>query len=81
MIEIKHRETGAVLHTVQADTLIGADLSGLDLRGSFLIGSDLRGADLRDACLIGADLRGANPIDADMSGAVIIPGWKMIKEA
>ena len=71
MIEIKHRETGVVLHTVRADTLIGVILRGASLSGADLRGADLRGADLRDA-----DLRGA-----DLSDAVIIPGWRMIKEA
>ena len=56
MIEIKHRETGVILHTVRADTLIGVIL---------------RGASLSDA-----SLRGVN-----LSDAVIIPGWRMIKEA
>ena len=54
MIEIKHKTTGAVLHTVQADTLRGKDLSGMDLREV-----DLREVDLRRVCLIGIDLRGA----------------------
>ena len=66
MIEIKHRETGVVLHTVRADTLIGVILRGADLRGA-----DLRGADLHVA-----SLRGVN-----LSDAIIIPGWRMIKEA
>jgi hypothetical protein len=38
MIEIKHKTTGAVLRTVEAD-----------LRGAYLTGADLRGADLRGA--------------------------------
>ena len=61
MIEIKHRETGVVLHTVRADTLIGVILRGADLRGADLHVASLRGVNLSDA--------------------IIIPGWRMIKEA
>ena len=53
-VEIKHHFTGAVLRTVDADTLEGADLGGADLGGA-----DLRGADLGGAYLGGADLGGA----------------------
>jgi uncharacterized protein YjbI with pentapeptide repeats len=73
-IEIKHRFTGAILHTVEADTLSGANLSGADLSGANLYGADLSGAnlsraDLGGANLSGADLRGANLYGADLSGA------------
>ena len=63
-IEIRRRDTGVVLHTVNADTLRGANLSGADLRGANLRGANLSGADLR-----GANLRGANLDGADLSGA------------
>ena len=53
-IEIKHRDTGAVLRTVDADTLSKADLREADLRGA-----DLTMANLTRADLYGADLRGA----------------------
>jgi hypothetical protein len=41
MIEIKHRYTGAVLHTVNAGSLSGADLSGADLSGANLSSANL----------------------------------------
>ena len=56
MIDIRNKY-GAVLRTVDADTLRGADLRGADLRGADLRGADLRGADLSGAGLRGADLR------------------------
>lgn len=48
--------------------LIGAALSGLDLRGADLRGAQLIAADLRQADLRGADLIGADLRDADLSG-------------
>ena len=86
MIEIKHRGTGVVLHTVRADTLIGVILRGASLSDADLRGADLRGASLSYTSLRGADLRGADLHVASLSGvnlsdAVIIPGWRMIKEA
>ena len=57
MIEIKHRDTDAVLATV--GTLVGANLRGADLRGASLTGADLRGADLTGAEVLGADLTDA----------------------
>jgi len=81
MIEIKHRWTGLVLMTVDADTLDGANLSGANLRdanlsgayliGAYLNGADLDGADLRDANLSGANLNGANLRDAYLIGAYL----------
>ena len=59
MLQIKDKD-GAVLRTVDADTLRWADLSGANLFGADLRGADLRGADLRGADLSGANLRGAN---------------------
>ena len=38
MIEIKHRDTGAVLGTVNAETLRGADLYWADRAGANLSG-------------------------------------------
>jgi uncharacterized protein YjbI with pentapeptide repeats len=66
MMEIKHRYTGEVLLTVDADTLIDAIL--ID---AILIDADLRGADLSGADLSGADLRGAILSDADLRSACI----------
>ena len=37
MIEINHRQSWAVLHTVEADTLSGANLSEADLRGAITV--------------------------------------------
>ena len=68
MIEIRHKD-GAVLHTVNFDTLSGANLSKADLRGASLSKANLRGADLRWASLREADLRGANLFGADLSRA------------
>jgi hypothetical protein len=69
MIEIKNRFTGEVIKTIDADTLIGADLNGADLRGAYLSYAYLSGADLSGANLSGADLRGADLIGADLNGA------------
>jgi hypothetical protein len=73
MIEIRHKD-GAVLHTVNFDTLSGADLRGAslreaDLRGADLCGANLSKADLREADLRGADLCGANLSRASLRGA------------
>ena len=60
MIEIRHRTTGAVIQSVDADTLRYADLRYANLQGADLQGADLRYANLWGADLQGADLRGAN---------------------
>lgn len=57
--------------------LIGAKLSGADLRfanlrGAYLIAADLRGADLRTADLIGADFRDADIRGADLTGSLFL---------
>lgn len=77
--EIKNRWTGAVILTVDADSLRDAnlsganlsyaDLSGVDLSGANLSGADLLGANLRDANLRDANLSRANLRDANLSGA------------
>jgi hypothetical protein len=69
MIEIKHKTTGEVLKTIDAENLREADLRGADLRGADLREADLRGADLRGADLREADLRGADLREADLRGA------------
>ena len=77
---IKHRFTGAVLFSLECDSLKicletavkqKADLRGAYLRGAYLRDADLRGADLRGAYLGGADLR-----DADFAAQLGHPnGW------
>jgi len=74
MIEIKHRHTNEVIHAVNADTLVGANLysanlSGADLREANLRWANLTEADLSGADLSGADLRGANLGWANLTGA------------
>ena len=66
MIEIK-RKDGAVIKTIDADSLSGANLSWADLREANLSGADLCGADLREADLSGAYLCGADLRGADLS--------------
>jgi uncharacterized protein YjbI with pentapeptide repeats len=61
MIEIKHRETGEVIETLDGNTLVGADL-----RDRCLDGADFRGADLSGANLESSDLN-----QADFSGATM----------
>ena len=83
-IEIKHRVTGAILHTVNAPNLRGADLTGADLTEAYLQGADLteaylqgadlQGADLQGADLQGAYLRGANLRGANLWGAIMPDG-------
>jgi hypothetical protein len=58
MIEIKHRITGAVLVTVDADTLCWANLTE----------ANLTEANLTEADLTGANLTGANLYEARMPG-------------
>ena len=56
-VEIKHRFTGKVIKTVDADNLsysnlYNADLSGANLSGANLSGADLSGANLRETCVL-----------------------------
>ena len=76
--EIKHRFTGAVLFSLETDSLklcveaavkSGANLRGADLRDAYLSGAYLSGAYLRDAYLRGAYLSGAYLSGADLRGA------------
>jgi uncharacterized protein YjbI with pentapeptide repeats len=76
MIEIKRRITGAVIRTVDAQTLrdanlSDADLSDADLSYANLRNANLRYANLRYANLRGADLSGAYLSDANLSGAYL----------
>jgi hypothetical protein len=66
MITICHRYTGAVLHAIDADSLVGIRLEGVDLAGADLQGANLQWASLRGARLQGADLQGANLQCADL---------------
>jgi uncharacterized protein YjbI with pentapeptide repeats len=78
-VEIRHKETGAVLHQLAIDTLEGASLAGLyfcdaDLAGVNLAGANLAGAifratDLRGADLTRANMRGTYLFQADLRGA------------
>jgi hypothetical protein len=68
MIEIKNKD-GAVLRTVNADTLRGANLSEANLRGADLRGANLRGADLsarQYVCQIHASRHAIVAIDDDV---------------
>jgi hypothetical protein len=84
--EIKHRYSGAVLFSLENDSLklcveaavkswadlSGAKLSGAKLSEANLIGAKLSEANLSWADLRGANLSGANLIGANLSGANLI---------
>jgi hypothetical protein len=63
MIEIRHKY-GAVLRTVDADTLRGADLCGADLSRADLSGADLRARQY--VCQIHASRHAIVAIDDDV---------------
>ena len=69
MIQIKHKKTGEVLHTVEADMLSRAHLIGADLFGADLFGTYLSGADLNNTNLHGANLSSAYLDGTDLSKA------------
>jgi pentapeptide repeat protein/TIR domain-containing protein len=71
LIEIRHKQTGAVLHRLEIETLEGASLSGLSLSGADLSGANLAGADLFGAVCYHTDLRGANLTRANLKGAYL----------
>jgi len=80
-IEIKHRFTGAVLFSLETESLKlcveAAVKSEAYLRGAYLGGANLRdanlrGADLGDADLRDANLRGADLVGADLGGANLV---------
>ena len=85
-IEIKHRDTGAVVWSSEHPSLSealtaavaeranlrGADLGDANLRGANLGGAYLRGANLGGAYLGGANLGGANLGDANLGDANLI---------
>lgn len=73
-VEITHRQTGALLHTVIAKSLEGSSLplamlSSANLRHAGLRGANLKGADLHLADLTGADLRATDLRTANLRGA------------
>lgn len=77
-IELKHRITGSVLFSIEADSLRVAvetavrqktDLSFVDLYRADLEGADLEGANLKEAYFEEANLYGANLTEADLEGA------------
>ena len=89
-IQIKNH-AGEVLHTVDADTLRGADLSNLnlvgaklpatDLSGANLIRTDMRYADMRYANLArtklwGTDFRFSDLTDVNFAGADYTAPWR-----
>jgi len=70
---IKHRSTGAVLWSGEADDVRGAVAKAVDARAYLaradLAGADLAGADLAGAYLAGAYLAGAYLADANLARA------------
>ena len=81
MIEIKHKITGKILHTVNADTLqsadlrhaelADADLSGTNLSRANLSRANLSRANLSNTDMTGANLDNANLSNVDLSGALL----------
>ena len=69
MIEIKQKDTGEVLATIDADSLAGADLSEMDLQGADMHGLDMPGVNFLHSDLSGADLSNANLERALLQGA------------
>jgi Pentapeptide repeats (8 copies) len=69
IVEIKHKETGRVLETVEAGTLRGCDLQGARLDFASLAGLDMRGCDLTQASLVQVDLRKVNLCGSILLGA------------
>jgi uncharacterized protein YjbI with pentapeptide repeats len=74
MIKIKNK-SGKVIHTLfLAETLVGADLTRLQLQGACfrnenLSGANFRGSNLNGADFYHADLRSANFLSANLCGA------------
>jgi len=59
-MDIKNKDTGEVIITVEKNSDGIYDLHGADLNGADLAGSNLIRANLSEADLTGADLRRAN---------------------
>jgi hypothetical protein len=71
IIEIRHRETGAVLHRIEAHSLERASLPGTNLSDADLTGMNLAGADLTGALFRNTTLREANLSRANLTGAYL----------
>jgi len=69
MTEIKHRHTGAVIHTHDGASLAGADLTRANLVEANLTGANLTLTNLANANLANANLAGADLAWADLTGA------------
>jgi hypothetical protein len=69
MVEIRHKQTGAVLLQQSTDTLERANLAGANFCDADLRGANLSGADLTGALFRNADLRGANLTQVRVGGA------------
>ena len=69
MVEIRHKVTGEVLHTVSAESLQAANLRATDLREADLREADLRRAGLVKANLTRADLQRGKLRRARLGGA------------
>ncbi len=72
MIEIRHRESQAVILRRAAETLAEALLAGEKLLYGDLLDQDLSGADLCQCDLAGADLSGASLEGADVSVVLLL---------
>ena len=70
IIEIKHRWTGAVLWSGEAESVRDAVARAVSARAN-LADANLAGANLADANLAGADLAGANLARANLAGAYL----------
>lgn len=71
MIRIMQIGTGSVIHQVEGDSLIEADLSGAGLSDAFLSEAVLHGANLSKATLSGANLKWADLSGANLSRAAL----------
>ena len=69
MIKIISNQSGEVLYERQGDTLVKADLRGIDLRYANLHGQNLSGANLQGVNLYDASMFGCNLTNADLSAA------------
>jgi uncharacterized protein YjbI with pentapeptide repeats len=78
MIEIRHKETGQVLHRTGTDTLAGAPLSGRMLRGADLRRADLAGANLYRISVSSADLTGASLANTRAFKPRAHLGWRIL---
>src|SRR3989304_1053669 len=68
-MEIKHKNTGAVLFSVPEADLRNANLQNANFRNANLQNADLQNANLQNADLWGANLRNANLQNANLQNA------------